>query len=384
MVSHPVATGPSLLDGLRVVEISSYVAAPLAGLTLAQLGAEVIRVDPIGGTPDRTRWPLAPSGTSLYWQGLNRGKISIEADFRTDEGRELVRELLAGSGNDGGILVTNAGARGWLADDELRAVRPDLIHVLIQGTHDGRTAVDYTVNAAIGFPSVTGPDDMTTPVNHVLPAWDVACGLYAATAILAAERRRSRTGEGSLLTIALEDVALATASNLGFLSEAELTGAGRPRIGNHLYGGFARDFITSDGGRIMLVVLTPRHWDDLVALTGIDETVVRIEREHDVDLHRDADRYAHRLELAAAMEPWFISMTLADASAALGGTSVVWSRYRTFAELAADGLEDNPLFSLVEDPRTGSVHAAASPITDVLGVPAAARPAPIPGSGRLA
>ena len=371
----------AMLEGMRVVEISSYIAAPLAGLTLAQLGADVIRVDPLGGTPDRTRWPLAPSGASLYWQGLNRGKTSIEADFRTDEGRDLVRRVIVESGPDGGIVVTNAGGRGWLADEELRRIRPDLIHVQIQGTHDGRTAVDYTVNAAVGFPMVTGADGSSELVNHVLPAWDVACGLYTANAVLAAERRRSRTGEGALLTIALEDVALATASNLGFLAEAEL-GVDRQRIGNHLYGGFARDFTTSDGNRIMLVVLTPRHWDDLVALCGVGDVFRRIEGEHGVDLHRDADRYAHRIELAVAIEPWFAARTLAQAAEGLGGTSIVWSVYQRFVD-RVEALDANPMFSVVDDPGIGRVHAAGSPIVGVGADRHPAQPAPVPGSSAL-
>ena len=369
----------AMLEGMRVVEISSYVAAPLAGLTLAQLGAEVVRIDPVGGTPDRTRWPLAPSGMSLYWRGLNRGKTSIEADFRSEEGRDLVRRIIAESGADGGIVVTNAGGRGWLADEELRRIRTDLIHVQIQGTHDGRTAVDYTVNASVGFPFATGAEDAGAPVNHVLPAWDVACGLYTANAVLAAERRRSRTGQGALLTIALEDVALATVSNLGFLAEAELGGIDRPRIGNHLYGGFARDFATADGQRIMVVVLTPRHWDDLVALCGIGDVVRRIESEQGVDLHRDADRYAHRIELAASIEPWFGVRTLDQASTELAGTSVVWSPYRRFIDRIAS-LDPNPLFSVVDDPGIGRVHAAGSPIVEAGAVRIAPRPAPIPGT----
>ena len=370
-----------LLAGLRIVEVSSFVAAPLAGLTLAQLGAEVIRVDPIGGTPDRTRWPLAPTGVSLYWAGLNRGKTSIEADLASDEGRDLVHRLLVDPA--GGILVTNAGGRGWLADAELRRVRADLIHVQISGTHDGRTAVDYTVNAAVGFPAVTGAEGGADPVNHVLPAWDVSCGLYAATAILAADRRRSHTGEGALLTIALEDVALATASNLGLLAEAELAGAGRPRIGNHLYGGFARDFATVDGGRIMIVTLTPRHWQDLVALTGIGDVARSIEAAHGADLRRDADRYAHRLAIAAAIEPWFAQRTVDDAASALETTSIVWSRYGMFVDqvTASNGIAANPLFALVDDPGIGRVHAAGSPIVEQGSSRPPAQPAPRPGSG---
>ena len=79
-----------ILEGMRVVEGSAYVAAPLGGMTLAQLGADVIRFDPIGGGLDRTRWPVNEEGTSLFWAGLNKGKRSIQVDLRSDGGRELL------------------------------------------------------------------------------------------------------------------------------------------------------------------------------------------------------------------------------------------------------------------------------------------------------
>ena len=109
-------SGP--LDGLTVLEVSSFIAAPLGGMTLAQLGAEVIRVDPIGGGPDMGRWPLAPSGTSLYWTALNKGKRSVTLNFREAEGRRLFGDLLAASGAGGGIVLTNATGRAWLAYSE--------------------------------------------------------------------------------------------------------------------------------------------------------------------------------------------------------------------------------------------------------------------------
>src|SRR5579862_370939 len=130
----PVAVQPTAgkpLSGLRVVEVATYVAGPLGGMTLAQLGAEVIRIDPPGGAADYTRWPLAASGTSLYWTGLNKGKRSLVADFRSREGQELVTRLIAGSG----IVLTNAG-RPWLSYEALSKVRPDLIHLRIDGHHD--------------------------------------------------------------------------------------------------------------------------------------------------------------------------------------------------------------------------------------------------------
>lgn len=137
------------LRGLRVVELSSYVATPLCGMTLAQLGADVIRVEPVGGAVDRTRWPLAASGTSLYWSGLNKGKRAIEVDLSREEGRRLVADLVVRAG----IVVSNADRFRELSYAALRARRPDVIHVLLTGRRDGEAAVDYTVQAATGFPS---------------------------------------------------------------------------------------------------------------------------------------------------------------------------------------------------------------------------------------
>src|SRR6185369_13284754 len=131
--------------------------------------------------------------------------------------------------------------RQGLSYERLRATRPDLIMLVITGASDGTTAVDYTVNAGVGFPWVTGPASHAGPVNHVLPAWDALTGYLAATAILAAELRRRTSGEGQLITLSLADVALSVAGNLGLIGEAELVAEPRARYGNHLYGSFARD-----------------------------------------------------------------------------------------------------------------------------------------------
>jgi 2-methylfumaryl-CoA isomerase len=370
------AAGGALLAGLRVVEVSSFVAAPLGGMTLAQLGAEVIRVDPVGGGPDIGRWPLARSGASLYWAGLNKGKRSVTADFGSRQGRRLVTELVTEAGEGRGILLTNTGGPGFLQDEVLRACRPDLIHLRILGRRDGGSAVDYTVNAATGFPFVTGPPGYEGPVNHVLPAWDMACGLYAALGIAAAERRRAHTGEGCLMRVALADVALAMAGNLGFLAEAQAGGA-RERIGNHLYGGFARDFTCRDGDRVMVVALTSRHWRDLLTVTGTSAPVSALEAGLGADFTRDADRYTYREALAALVAPWFASHAVDEVSAALAGTSVLWDRYRSFAGLVP-GLRDDPLMSEIDQPGVGRHLAPGSPLA-VDGRTAPAVPAPLLG-----
>jgi 2-methylfumaryl-CoA isomerase len=362
------------LAGMRVIELSSFVASPLGGMTLAQLGADVIRVDQIGGGPDIDRWPLAPSGRSLYWAGLNKGKRSVTVDLRSPEGREVVAGLVAESG----FVLTNAPRRDGLAYEQLRERRPDLIHVQLLGHRDGGNAVDYTVNAALGFPYVTGPRGHQGPVNHVLPAWDIACGLYLAVGLLAAERHRLRTGEGQRIEVALHDVALATAGNLGYLAEAQLCAEPRPRLGNDLFGEFGRDFATGDGRRVMVMVLSARHWRDLVAATGLGEVVTALERALGVDFRQAGDRYTHREALGGILAPWFGGRTCAEIAEALKGTSVLWSRYRKFSELVADGgaaLRAEPLMGELAQPGIGRHLAPGSPLV-FGGVQRPASPAP--------
>ncbi|MCU1642928.1 MAG: mesaconyl-CoA isomerase [Nocardia sp.] len=357
----PSASAP--LSGLRIVEISSFVAAPLCGLTLAQLGAEVIRVDPEGGAADVHRWPVTESGESIYWTGLNRGKQSVVLDLRSAAGRAAVRRLITAPGAGGGILVTNSAGSSALTHASLTGLRPDLISLQILGRHDGGAAVDYTVNAGVGFPSVTGPLDQGGVVNHVLPAWDIACGLYAALAVASAVRRRERDGAGAQISLALDDVALATAGTLGFLTEVQVNGRERPPVGNGIYGTFGNDFETRDGERFMVVALTSRHFDDLVRITGVVQAVDALEVALDADFTDESDRYEHRELLVALFSAWFRRHDSEEVAAALSASSVLHQRYRTFAQACSSpDVLDNPLFAKMDQPRIGTYLAPALPI----------------------
>jgi 2-methylfumaryl-CoA isomerase len=336
----------ALLSDLRVVEVSAFVAAPLAGATLASLGANVIRVEQRGGGVDAGRWPLH-EGRSLFRAGLDRGKRSVALDLRSPRGQEIVADLVCAPGDGAGILVTNLDASGWMAYDRLAARRPDLIMVAIKGTPDGRTAVDYTVNAGLGFPWITGPAESAGPVNHVLPAWDVATGLLATTGILAAERHRRQTGVGQLVELALSDVALTVAGHLGLLAEAALTDEPRGRFGNDLFGSYGRDFRTRDGKSVMVLALTPRQWRKLGEATGLEALFRQIEEAHDVDLSVDGARFEHRAEISAHLAPWIAAHDLDEVRASFDEHDVLWGPYRTFKELVRD------------DPRASAPPASA-------------------------
>ncbi|WP_055474484.1 CoA transferase [Gordonia sp. HS-NH1] len=353
---------PRPLEGLRIVEVSSFVASPLCGLTLAQLGAEVIRVDPVGGAADVHRWPVTGEGTSIYWTGLNRGKKSVTVDFRDPQGQNAIQDLVTDSGPGGGILVTNAGGRSWMSHETLSARRSDVITLELLGRTDGTPGVDYTVNAGLGFPAITGPTDYAGVVNHALPAWDIACGLYAALAITAAVRRRDQTGAGAQITLPLEDTALAIAGTLGYLTEPQLGGGSRPATGNDVYGTYGTDFVAADGGRFMLVALTPRHFRGLVEMTGTGDAVAAVERALDADFGREDDRFLHRGVLTPLFAAWFARHTTAEVEAELANSSVLWERYRTFGEVVESGvLHRNPLFAELDQPGIGTYLAAGLP-----------------------
>jgi 2-methylfumaryl-CoA isomerase len=347
------------LDGITVVEVSSFVAAPLCGVTLCQLGAEVIRVDPIGGASDYRRWPLAPGGMSIYWTGLNKGKRSATIDLRSPDGQGLIQRLIV---EGDGIVVTNAAGLDWLSHDQLATLRSDVIHVQLLGRADGSTGVDYTVNAGVGFPFVTGPADHGGPINHVLPAWDVCCGLYAALAVTAAVLRRDSSGEGAKVSLALEDVALAIGGNLGFLTEPQVLGTQRPRLGNAIYGQYGQDFTSSDGVRFMVVALTGRHFRDLLDVTGTGEAVSAVGEALGVDFADEGERYRYRDVLSGLFAAWFTQHSAAEIVEALSAKTVLFERYRTFAEVASDDrVVRNPLFAKMNQPGVGDYFAPGLP-----------------------
>jgi 2-methylfumaryl-CoA isomerase len=369
-----------LLQDLRIVEISAFVAAPLGGMTMAQMGAEIIRIDPIGGGIDFARWPVTRGGASLYWAGLNKAKRSLALALDKAEGRAIARAIITAPGVGGGIFLTNLPASRGLDFATLQAAREDLIMLRLVGNRDGSAAVDYTVNAASGFPLVTGHGG--APINHVLPAWDIAAGLYLATGLLAAERQRSRTGKGQEIVAALADVMLATVGNLGYVADVEINGTARPAIGNDLYGSFGRDFATADGRRVMIIALTRRQWRAIGEVTGLADRLAMIGPMMDVDLDTEAGRYEARDAIGALLARWCASRSLDAIRRAFDGTGVLWGHFQDFAELVTRDPRcstANPLFSAVEQPGIGRYLTPGLPLEFSAEPRLPPRPAPLLG-----
>lgn len=367
---------PAPLAGVRVVEVSAFVAAPLGSLSLAQLGADVIRIDPIGGNIDYTRWPITDDGTSIYWASLNKGKKSVTLDLKSEEGQRIATELIASAG----ILVTNLPARGWLSYENLRQHRADLIMLRLTGSYDGSSAVDYTVNAASGFPVITGADEK--PVNHALPVWDVVAGLYIANGVLSAELERRSSGEGQEINVALSDVMLATVGNLGYIAEIQVNGSTRGPLGNGLYGAYGQSFRTADDREIMVAVISNRHWRSLGEATGLTEKLAMIGPLMDIDLSTEGGRYEAREAIDAVLRPWFAARTSAEAAELLSKAGVLQGIFQTFEQLVREDPQcttANPLLTEIDQVGVGRVLAPRTPLTFHGSPVADAQPAPTLG-----
>ena len=355
-----------ILEGMRIVEGSAFVAVPLAGMTLAQMGADVIRFDRIGGGLDAKRWPVAPNGTSHFWAGMNKGKRSIAVDMRAPKGRELITRIITAPGDDAGLFLTNLKVRGWMDYPTLIKQRADLIMVELKGDRHGRPAVDYTVNPAVGFPAITGPEGSTGPVGHALPAWDCIAGNMMVSALLAAERHRLRTGKGQDVQFSLKDVAAAMLGNLGIIGDTAMGGPKREKTGNALYGAYGQDFLCADGQRVMVIGLTSRQWRTLLQVTDTRQAMDALAARLGVDLSDEGNRYRHRADITAIFAPFFSTRTITDFAPRFEEAGITWSIYRDFETALAedsDFSEANPMFSMTDMHGLGRFPVPGSPLT---------------------
>ncbi len=354
-----------ILKGLRVVEGSAFVAVPLAGMTLAQMGAEVIRFDRIEGGLDAGRWPLAPSGQSLFWAGLNKGKKSVAVDMRSPEGQELVTRIVTAPGDDAGLFLTNLRVRGWMDYETLSQYRKDLVMVTLTGDRRGNPAVDYTVNPALGVPYLTGPEYLNAPVASALPAWDVIAGNLVVSSLLAAERHRLRTGRGQDVELSLKDVAAATLGHLGVLGDAALNKEERGKYGNALYGAYGQDFICACGRRVMVIGLTARQWLGLVKITGTTAEMEALASRTGLDLMDEGNRWKLRHEITGILGHWFSVRRVEDFASDFTAKGLTWSVFRTVKQALVedpDLSEDNPMFSNLMQPGLGRFPVPGSPV----------------------
>jgi 2-methylfumaryl-CoA isomerase len=255
------------------------------------------------------------------------------------------------------------------------------------GWHDGRQAMDFTVNAAAGYPLMCGPADWdpadAPPVNQVMPAWDFITGAYGAFALLAVLRHRDATGEGNEVRLPLGDVAIGTLANSGTMAEMLYRGSDRERLGNAIWGAFGRDFRCKDGARFMVAALTPKQWTGLIKAFGLEAGIAALEAELGVSFaDGDTPRFANRERLFALFQQAAAAFDYAELAARMAAEGCTFERYRTAYEAAKDSalVADNPLFGPSPANPSGFEYPATRSFANLPGREAG-DPAPAPFLG---
>jgi len=324
------------LQGLKVVELARILAGPWAGQVLADLGAEVIKVEAPEGD-DTRRWgpPFIERGderSAAYFHATNRGKQSVLADFRDPDDCAMVRQLVA----EADILIENfkvGGLRKYGLDyDSLREVNPRLIYCSITGFgQDGpyahRAGYDYIIQGMSGLMSVTGEPD-GQPQKVGVAVVDVFTGIYASTAILAAVVQRQSTGQGQHIDMALFDVATAVMANqaMNYLA----TGTSPQRLGNAHPNLVPYAVFGCSDGWIIIATGNDGQYRRLCGLLGVPELAEAA--EYQANAGRVANRAALTEALTAATGRW----TKADLLAACEEAGVPAGPINEMAEVFAD------------------------------------------------
>ena len=326
----------SPLSGLKVIELARILAGPWAGQILADLGADVLKVESPEGDDTRQWGPpfIEREGdrTAAYFHSCNRGKSSVTVDFRTPEGQARVREMVA----DADIVIENFKVGGLvkygLDYDSLAEVNPGLIYCSITGFgQDGpyahRAGYDYIIQGMSGLMSITG-DPAGQPTKAGVAITDVFTGVYASTAILAALHQRGRTGRGQHIDMALLDVAVAVTANqaMNYLS----TGTPPGRLGNlHPNLSPYQVFDCSDGF-IIIAVGNDGQFARLCKVLGLPEL------PDSPEFATNADRVGNRGRLTELLTARTTTFTKAELLAACEGAGVPAGPINTMDEVFAD------------------------------------------------
>jgi len=329
------------LEGLRVVELARILAGPWAGQTLADLGADVIKVESPEGD-DTRRWgpPFIDNGgeqAAAYFHACNRGKRSITADLRTEQGVALVRQLAA----QADVLIENFKVGGLakygLDYESLRAINPRLVYCSITGfgqtgPYRDRAGYDFLIQGMAGIMDLTGEPD-GAPQKIGVAFTDIFTGLYSVIAIQAALAQRQRTGLGQHIDMALLDTSVGVLANqaMNYLA----TGVSPRRLGNAHPNIAPYQTLRVADGHFILAVGNDGQFARLCAVLGLEGL------EADERFATNAARVANRAVLTAALE----------------AKTVAWRREALLAALEKHGIPAGPINSVAEvfaDPQVGA------------------------------
>ena len=349
------------LEGVRVLDLSRVLAGPYATMVLADLGADVIKVEHPERGDDTRHWgPPFAGGESAYFLSVNRNKRSIGVDLKSTEGLEKITGLAA----DADVVIENlrrgALEKLGLGYEALKELNPDLIYCSITGFGPGqdeeRPGYDFLIQARAGIMGITGfPEPEGEPTKVGVAIADIVCGLYAATAILAALRRRDATGEGARIEVPLFESTLGWLANRG--QEYLVSGEDRGRMGNgHPTIVPYQTFDASDK-QIAIAVGNDAQFGRLCEAIGREDLAA------DERFATNPDRVASRDELVEILQRELSERTAEEWVEKIRGVGIPCGPVNTLAEALADEhLASTDMLQEIEHPLAGVLEMLASPV----------------------
>jgi len=306
-------TGP--LAGIRVLDLGRFIAVPFCGMLLADLGAEVIRIEKPGGTEDRFMGFLTPAGTAYSFANQNRNKMGITLNFeRSEKGRQILFDLVRRSD----VLIHNFSpdaARGLkLTYDDFKAVKPDIIYAQVSafgysGPYQNRIGFDQIIKAMSGAMAVSGPPEV--PTKEQVPHVDYLTATLTAVGVISALYHRQKTGQGQMVDATLLQTGVTYMAP--YLGEWELGKMRRMRNGNRTqFIGPSDSYRTRDGRWVMLAIITNSIWRRFAKHIGREELAT------DPKYKDDYSRWQHRDIIDKAVADWVAAHTAAEVIAEAG------------------------------------------------------------------
>ncbi len=358
MSDESVSQAPAALDGVRVLEVGVFFAAPFATMQLADLGADVIKVESLDGEPVRASGPFV-NGESSPFLRLNRAKRSIALNLKSEDGKGAFLRLAA----DADVVVENLRPGAMralgLSYDDVRAVNPRVIYASASGFgQDGpladRPGLDIMAQARGGLMSITGAPG-GPPVKVGVPVCDLVCALYVALGVVAALRERDRSGAGQYLDVSLLEsgVSLAVWEAGRFFATGEV---GRP-LGSAHQSEAPYQAVQSADGWLTLGAVTPKTWAALCAALGLDAL------QDDARFATSSLRHAHRDVLIPLLEMETKKLGTADVIARLERVGVPCAPIANFGAVFTDEhLAARDFFWDAPHCAAGAVRQLGSPL----------------------
>jgi len=327
----PAVTGP--LAGLKVLELGQLIAGPFAAKTLADFGADIIKIETPGAGDPLRKWRLLKDGTSVWWQVQSRNKRSVALDLKSPEAQDIVRRLAL----DADVLIENfrpGAMEGWgLGPDELLALNPRLIMLRISGygqtgPYRDKPGFGVVAEAMSGLRHLTA-EPGRVPVRVGVSIGDTLAALHGVIGILLAMQERQRSGKGQVIDVALYEAVFNCMESL--LPEYSAFGAVRGAAGSALPGiAPSNAYLCKDGGYALVAGNGDSIFKRLMATIG------RADLGSDPALADNAGRVARVAEIDAAIGQWTLGLTVDEVLAALDKVSVPAGRIYTVADIAAD------------------------------------------------